>query len=387
MKKQKNFIDFEATAEQIEIVKKLGSKNREESYAAAQALASITSDSLLQVIDQAAIITSLFSPLVYDENTPATIDLDPYFDVKQRNYLQVWSQTAANGLATNFTQGITEMYVHCYDLFSAISMKKKQLRAGRIDHLAAHMSRLAQEVLKKREINAANVLMAAMAGARKDGDASNTATTNLQFIRSSTAGVLQLDDFNRLMTAYTRVLSSWVGGTPVGGKRNLSDMLLSPEKMADIRAIAYQPMNTRAGSIGGTETSNTSLAAPDSVREEIFRSAGIASLYGVDLHEIHEMGIGQEYNTLFSAYIGATQLAATPGGSAAAFAPSSEELVIGLNTEMFDLVRLRERGEQGEFSLTPDDQFTVRDDLLGYFGGVREGYVSLENRSKFGLVV
>lgn len=381
MKNHKHFIDFDATPAQIAIVQKLGSKNREESFAAAEAIAAITAKPLLQVIDQEPVISNLFSTLTYDEGTPATIDLDPYFDVKTRNFLQVWSQTVGGGLATNFVQGISEMFVNCYDLFSAISMKKKQLRAGRIDHLAAHMSRLAQEVLKKQEVNAANVLMAAMAGARLDGDSANTANTNLQFIDSTTAGVLQLDDFNKLMTAYARAVSSWVGGTPAGQKRKLSDLLLSPEKIGDVRAIAYQPMNTRAGSL--TTSGATSLAAPEALREEIYRNAGNASIYGVELHEVQEMGVGQEYNTLFKSYIGTTAI----GASNAAFNAATQELVIGLNTAMFDLVRLREVGSQGSFSLSVDDQFSVRSDTVGYFGGVREGYVSLENRGKYGLII
>ena len=385
MKKYQNFIDFDATEEQIAIVKKLGSKNREESYAAAEAIAAIAVAPLLQVIDNENVLSNFFSTLVYDEDSPASIDLDPYFDIKSRDYLNVWSQSQSAGLATNFVQGITEMFVATYDLFSAISMKKKQLRAGRIDHLAAHMSRLAQEVMKKQDVNAASVMLASIANARIDGDASNTAVSNLQVYRSATADVFQLDDFNTMKTKYSRIVSSWLGGTPAGARKDLTDIILSPEMVAQLRAIAYQPMNTRSGST--TTSGATSVAAPEALREEVYRSAGIPTIYNTAIHEAHEFGVGQEYNSLFATYAGSTAYVGHGGSGSGAFTPASEEVMIGLNATMFDLVRLRERSEQGEFSLNVDDQFKAREDTMGYYGGVKEGYVSLDNRGKIAFIV
>lgn len=384
----KNRISFKRTDDQVAIVKQMGSKKRDDSIAAQEAVAAVLTEPILQVINTAPVISNLFETIVYDEGTPASIPLDVHFDVRSRNFLNVWTQSQPGGLATNFVQGLSEMFVNTYELWSAVSMNKNYLRSARLDVVAATMERIAQEILIKQELNAVNILMAALANARIDFVASNTAADNLQVVRSASANIFQLDDFNTIKTKYARVLSSWVGGTPVGTVQEITDLIGSPEFVGQIRSMAYQPVNTRTvdGTAGTPAGSSTAMPAPESLREEVYRSAGIPSIYGTNIIQSYDFGVGKAYNTIFDNYAGSTAFAGHGGVSTAAFAGASEEIVVGLNANMFNLVRLRERGANGEFTLTPDDQFVLRSDKVGYYGSMREGYVSLDSRGMFGMI-
>lgn len=387
-RKRKLQISFDRTPEQLDLVKRMGSKNKTESMVAAEALASVMTTPILQVIEQAPVISNLYQTLTYSAGTNSTIPLDPYFDVRQQNLLNVWNTAQPGGTAINFNDGATELWVQVYGLFSEVAANKNQLRAGNLDYLAAYLTRLVQEVLLKQEQNAAFVLFNSAAGARIDGNGGNNATTNLTVARSATAGVYQLDDWNTTEIGYDRTTASWIGGTPVNDSRSISDLLGSPEWMGQIRAIAYQPQNTRQGAV--TVQGGSSIAAPESVREEIFRGGGIPTLFGVDLHKVYEMGVGRPYNAVYSTAIGATALPVNGGGfggtAGATFNQNTEQVVVGLNTAMFDLARLRMTEMNSEFSLVADDQFTLRQDRVGFVGGVTEGYCSIEGRAKFLLI-
>ncbi len=381
-------VQFEKTDAQVDLVKRMGSKNKTESMAAAEALAAVMTRPILQVIEQAPVISNLYQTLTYGAGTQSTIPLDPYFDVRSRNFLNVWSQSQPGGNAQNFNDGATQLFVQTYPLFSEVSAAKNQLRAGDIDYLAAYLTRLVQEVLLVQETNGAFVLFNSLAGARIDGNGANTTTSNITLARAATAGVFQLDDWNTVEIGYDRTTASWVGGTPVNDRRSITDLLGSPEWMGQIRSIAYQPQNTRQGAV--TVQGGSSIAAPEAVRNEIFGGGGIPTLFGVDLHKVYEMGVGRVYNNVFATAEGAISLpaygAGFGGAAGGAFNAATEQVVVGLNSEMFDLARLRMTEMNSEFTLTADDQFTTRQDRIGFYGGVTEGYVSVESRAKFGLI-
>lgn len=380
-------ITFARTPEQVALVKKMGSKNKLESLAAAEALAAVLTRPILQVIEQAPVISNLYTTLTYDAGTPSVIPLDPYFDVRARNFLVVWTQSQPGGTAMNFTQGQSDLYVQTYPIYSEVAMNKNWLRAGNIDYLAANMTRIVQEVLLVQEQNAAFVLFNSIPNARIDGNGSNTATNNITLARTATAGVFQLDDFNTMMIGYDRTTASWVGGTPVNDRRSLTDMLGSPEWMGQVRSIAYQPQNTRQGAV--TVQGGSSIAAPENVREQIFNSAGIPTLYDVNLHKVYEMGVSRPYNQIFATAAGSLALPTNGSGfggtAGSSFSASTEQIIVGLNSEMFDLARLRMNDENSEFALVADDSFNVRSDKLGFFGQLMEGYVSVDGRAKFAI--
>lgn len=376
-------ITIERTDAQLDLCRKLGSKNKNESMAASEVLAEVLTRPILQVIEQAPVISNLFTTLTFDAGTPATIPLDPYFDIRAGNFLNVWQQAQPGGPATNFVQGNSELFVQVAPIVSAISMNKNLLRATRLDYLAASMTRLVQEVLLVQESNAANILMASIVGARTDGNASDTSPSNLGVSRSTTAGVFQMDDLNNIMIGYDRVVASWLGGTPVNERRSITDLLGGPEWMGQIRSIAYEPTNTRNGAVASNGAS--SIAAPEAVRDEIFRGGGLPTIFDVNLHKVYELGVGRAYNNLFAQYAGSLAFAGNGGVGSATFNSATEQIVIGLNSEMFDLARLRQTENNSEFALVNED-LSIRSDKLGFFGELMEGYVSVEGRAKYSLI-
>lgn len=388
--KKKNFrVQFaDPTPEQIELVRKMGSKSKTESLAATEAMAAIMARPILQVIEQAPVLSNLFTTETYSAGSPSNILLDDYFDIRNRNFLNVWSQSQPGGTATNFVEGATELFVQTYPIFSSLTLNKNYLRAGQVNHLANNLTRLVQEVLLVQETNASNIVFPSLAGARIDGNASNTATNNLTLARANTADVFQMDDFNTIIEGYDNVVASWVGGTPVNELREITDLLGSVKWMSQLRSMSYQPQNTRQGAV--TVQGGSSIAAPDDVRDAVWKSAGIATLFDKNLHKVYEMGVSKPFNAVFGNAIGSTPLpgygTGFGGGNTSVFNPNTEELVLGLNTVMFDLVRLRMSDMGSQFTLVADDSLSQRSGKTSMYGELTEGYISVEGRSKFGLI-
>ena len=153
--------------------------------------------------------------------------------------------------------------------------------------------------------------------------------------------------------------------------------------MGQIRSIAYQPQNTR-----GVPDSNEStvLGAPDSVRERVFDSAGHPELFGVTFHEFNELGVGQIYNNLFATYATGTYIG-NGGAGSGTFNSATEQVVVGLNLDWFNLISLTQTDEAGaEWALSADDQFPLRDGRVGWYGNQNRGFVSVDNRGQLAII-
>lgn len=373
-------IKIKKDSEAAKLIKMLGSKNKVEFDQATEAFAAFIAGVILQVVENAPAVANLFTTDSYTEGTAPSIPLDAYFDIRDRNYIQVWTQTIAGGLATSTVQGLGELMVSVYELDTAVSLLKKYARNARLDVVAATMERMAQEILIKQERNSANIISNALANATYTNAAG---VTGPQVIRATTAGSFGLDDLNRLITLLQRIRPSWVGGTPVGGQ-TISHLIGSPEFMEQIRSIAYQPVNTRAGSVATNGA--TALSATDAVRGEVFSAAGNPSFFGINLVNLYEMGKGDyPYNNFFSTYAGSTVFPA--GGSA--FVKANEQIVWALNLAgnpraLTRLVQTNEGG--GALEVMPDDSFPARSEKFGYYAKMTEGRVILDHRALGGLI-
>ena len=156
-------IEIKRTPEQVELIKKMGSKNKLESMAAQEAFASAIAPVILAVVEQAPVISNMYSNRPFAEGTAPSVPLDVLFDIRDRNFIQVTTQTQAGGLPTNFVHGLDELFLSVYELDSSVSMYKKYARDARLDVVAALLLRMAQEILVRQEINGASILMNALA--------------------------------------------------------------------------------------------------------------------------------------------------------------------------------------------------------------------------------
>jgi len=368
-------ISIKPGSDAAKLIVQMGSKKNSESLAAMEAFSAFIGPVIQQVIDQAPIISNLYGADTYAEGTAPSVPLDLFYDVKDRNFIQVWSQGIAGGLATSEIKGLDEMFLNTYRLDTAVSMQKKYAREARLNVVAATMNRMAQEILIKQEINSANILLKAVA--QYDADDDGVADTR-QVIRSTTANILQMDDWNRLATLAVRTKPSWFGGTPLGGSQTFTHIIFSPEMAEQVRSMSYSPQNTRG--VPNSDES-TALAAPESIRNSVWNFAGVSNFLGSEIIVANEFGVGKRYNKVFAKYAGSTSY----GGSS--FTQASDEIVVALNLAGTNpLLRLTEQGSEGGTFTTQPDQFHVREDKIGFFGGLREGRAILDSRGILGLI-
>jgi hypothetical protein len=169
------------------------------------------------------------------------------------------------------------------------------------------------------------------------------------------------------MTLVKRINTSYAGGTTVD-TYGLTDLFVSPEIKADVRAFAYQPIG---------QASTTDL--PAGVREEIYRNAGVQEIYGVTLHELVELGVNAKYSLLWNSIAGADGQTDLGTG----------ELAIGLDLSREGFIRpvARQAESGGTFNVLPDDQFVSRSEKTGFYGFLEEGRVCIDARTIVGLRV
>jgi hypothetical protein len=223
----------------------------------------------------------------------------------------------------------------------------------------------------------------------------NATTNNEQHvIRSAQTGRFLLSDLNKLFTKAKRINTSWSGGTPAERRgRGITDLLVSPEIVEEIRGLAYNPINTKGADGSAPSADTNGLAGTDSMRDAIFNSAGIPEFYGVSIQEYNEMGDSQKWNTVFGAAAGGTTFAdnyaVQQNGGAAQAIQGGEEIIVGVDLSRESMIRaVATDSESGdEFSLVTDDQFVTRQSKIGYYGSLEEGRMIIDDRVLLGLLV
>jgi hypothetical protein len=377
-------ITLKRTPEQIELIKAMASRNRSVAYDAQVALAEFIGPVLAEVINNAPTLSNLFTSLSYNADDNPSIPLDLYYDVTDEDYITVYSQSVAGGLPTNqVLPTVSEMKLSTYTLDSALSFDRRYAAKHRMDVVAKTFTRMAQEILLKQERTSATLAMTALA---------NAETNSKKHVQwANTAGRFLLADLNELLTLAKRVNTSWTKGTPATGSRTgITDLLVSPEIVEQIRAMAYNPINTVAGvtASGGTG-STVGITATDEMRSAIYSSAGIPSFYGVSILEFNELGKGQKFNTIFDTAAGSTAYTKADGTGSDTFDGSAEEILVGIDRTRDSLLRVvaTDPDSNSEFTLVADDQYSIRQNKIGYFGSLEEGRVVLDVRALVGKIV
>jgi hypothetical protein len=370
-------ITLKRTTEQVELIKAMASKNRAVAYEAQVALAEFIGPVLAEVINNAPSLSNLFTTLQFNADDNPSIPLDLYYDISDEDYIQVYSQSVAGGLPQNqVLPTASEMKIATYHLDSSLSFDKRYAAKSRMDVVSKTFTRMAQEILLKQEKTSANLILTALAGANTNG--------KKHVLTAGTNGRFLLDDLNRLFTLAKRINTSFSGGTPVNrASRGLTDLMVSPELVQELRAMAYNPINTKGSAVAGSAAGNNNgIAAPESMRTDIYNSAGIPEFYGVSIMEMNELGAGQKFNAVFN---GVKAVNATNNYT---FNNETQEIIIGLDRSRESLIRAVavDSDSGGEFSLTADDQYSIRQNKIGYFGSLEEGRMVLDNRALVGVI-
>jgi hypothetical protein len=366
------------TPEQVELIKAMGSKNNVTAREAQEAFAAFLGPVVQQVINQAGLAGSIYTDAPFDEDDSPSYPLDLYYN-NSDNHVSVWQQGMAGGLPSSHVEGMNELKIATYRLDSAVSLLRKYARRGRLDIVSKAIERMGQEVLVKQERNAWAVVLKALADGK--GARPAAATSNAHLIANAGSGSsinFTLEDLNQLMMTARRLNESFAGGTPdVAYSNGLTDLYLSPERMADVRGFVYQPMNTRKsnGAAVGTDAASGPVALPDSIRTDIYNSAGTSEIYGVALNEVMELGPSKKYTKLFNEF-----------SSFGSFA-DSDDLVIGLDNSKGAFIRpVAVQSETGgTFTALADDQWSARSEKIGFYGSLEEGRVCIDARAIVGI--
>jgi hypothetical protein len=377
-------ITIKRTEDQLALIKAMGSNNREEAYEAQAAVAELLGPVVSEVINNAPTIGNLYSTISYGEDDNPSLPLDLFHDITDEDYIEVYSQQVAGGLPySQVFPAHNELKFQTYTLDSALAFDRKYVRKARLDVVSKTFTRMAQEVLLKQTSTAFNVLATALAKAT--GTSGSAGGSIIDSVAGS--GRFVLADLNNLITKSKRINSSFSGGTPVGGvKSGITDLLVSPEMVEELRGMAYNPINDKGSPAGGT-TADGQLA-PEALRQELYSAAGLPSFYGINIMEINEMGVNQRYNKLFDAVLTAEGLTPTGPAGSGNWTQTTDEILIGVDRSKDALIRPTVIGEgsPSEFQVLVDDQFSVRQNKIGYYGKVEEGRICINNKALIGLV-
>jgi hypothetical protein len=260
----------------------------------------------------------------------------------------------------------SELKFTTYRLDSAVEFDKKYAQRSRLDVVSKSMTRLAQEILLKQERTSANLIMGSLAKAETNKKS--------HILSSASTGSLGLADFNNLLAHAKRIHASWSGGTPASRGRGVTDIICSPEVVAGLRALAFNPVYK-----GSSTKDSTSYPATDEMRSEFYNAAGVPDIYGISIMELNEMGVGQRYNEVFAAI----------QGRDSRFNGGQDEIVLGIDRTSESLIRgvAVDSDVGSEFNLLVDDQYSVRQSKIGYYGSVEEGRMILDDRALTGFVL
>jgi hypothetical protein len=372
-----NYITLKNDGEQIELIKALASKDPAKAMQARMAFAAAVGPLIQQVINFAPGFANMYTRLELNENQNHEIDLAQYYDIKQMEFLKIWSQRIAGGLPSNELPGSEVLKFTTYRLESALSVLVKFAKQGRIDSVQQGLNFLAQNFLVQKDQDAAFVALTALAQA----ETNDGLVDKKHIIRTKTAGNIVLADFLALGTLSSRILSSWNGGSAVGTMGNgITDMVFSAEGIEKLKSISFNPVNT-VGTL-------TNIPAHEDLRKKLFEGGGALSFYNVAIQQNNLLGVGREYNTLFDTAAGSIAYPGYNASGTAVFDGSTEEVAFGANLAapgMFQPVVLD--GDTGsEVTMSPDDQYVGRQKKIGFTAEVEQGFIQTDSRTTIGLV-
>lgn len=373
-------IKIKNTNDQVELIKALASKDPNTRYEARAAVAMLVGPIISEVINNAPTLSNFYKRMPFSEFDNPSIPIDLFHDITDEAYIQIHSQTQAGGLSTNELHlGSDELKFRTYSLDTAWSFNKRYARQARLDVVSAIFTRMAQEFLLLQEKTSVNQWCGALVTAATKINGTSTAGNHV--IDSTLANQLTIDDFNRLLTRSKRIWANYSTGTPVGGGRfGITDLIMSPEMTQQIRAMAYNPVNTTA--LPDTNES-TAVPATDEMRNQIMKSAGYPAIFDINIIELLEFGINQRYNKIFSE-INVLE------GSPVTFTQADDEILLGIDRSKTNaLIRpvVIDEDASADVNVSPDDQFVDRSKKIGYYASMNEARIVLENRALTGLVV
>jgi hypothetical protein len=224
-----------------------------------------------------------------------------------------------------------------YSITSSIDYLLRYAREARWDIVGRAMQVMEAGFVKKMNDDGWHTILAAAVDRNilvYDGDA--------------TAGMFT----KRLVSLMQTVMRRNAGGNTGSANRGrLTDLYVSPEALEDVRNWGLDQVS-------------------DAVRTTIYNApengAPITRIFGVNLHDLDELGEGQEYQNFFT----------SATGLAGAVQASDLELVVGIDQSARDSFIMPMKQALQVF----EDPMLHRQQRAGYYGWAELGFAVLDNR-------
>jgi len=317
----------------LDLLKRSGSADKTEALVAQHELAQALEMPLRQGVLIGDVLDGIFERMAVEPGSSVEFPLDLLAPGEENSHV-AYTNPGHGRIPERAVEGDYVM-VPTYTVASSIDYLLRYAREARWDIVGRAMQVLEAGFVKKMNDDGWHTLLAAGVDRNilvYDGDAANG-----QFTK-------------RLISLLKTVMRRNGGGNTGSVRRgSLSDVYLSPEALEDIR--------------------NWGLDQIDEVtRREIYLAgdgdAVITRVFGVNLHDMDELGSGQEYQTFY-----ADQLAGTLQGS-------DSELVVGLDLNKNDSFVMPVKQEVQIF----EDDALHRHQRAGFYGWAELGFAVLDNR-------
>ena len=317
----------------VQVLVDSGSPDKNKAIAAATELATAVTLPLRQGILNGNILDGIFEPIRLAQSATPEFPLDFLAPGSEKDFV-AYTMPNHGYIPQRNVEGDYVM-VPTYDIASSIDWLLKYARDARWDIVGRAMEVLQASFVKKMNDDGWNTLLSA--GVDRNIVVYDSDATAGQFTK-------------RLVSLMKTIMRRNGGGNSTSMNRGiLTDLYLSPEALEDIR-------NWNVDQVDETTRREIYVASDD--------GSTINRIFGVNLHDLDELGVGQEYQQYYTNEIGGT------------FSGSDEELVVGLDLRKSDsfVMPIRE-----EVQIFVDDNLH-RSKRMGYYGWAEQGFAVLDSR-------
>ena len=314
-----------------ELLVRCGSHKKEESLAANAEFAKALELPLRQGILNGDILDGIFEPIQLAPGSTPEFPLDFLAPGTEKDFV---AYTIPNhGYIPQRSVEGDYVMVPTYDIGASIDYLLKYARDARWDVVGRAMEVLEAQFVKKMNDDGWHTLLAAAVDRNIvvfDSDASGG-----QFTK-------------RLVSIMKTVMRRNGGGNSSSLNRGmLTDLYVSPEAMEDIRNWGLDQID-------------------ELTRREIYTAADgtLNRVFGINLHDLDELGAGQQYQTFYTSTLSGTMDA------------GDSEVVVGLDLRKRDSFIMPVRQEVQIF----EDDTLHRQKRAGFYGWAEQGFAVLDNR-------
>jgi hypothetical protein len=321
------------TAEMTALLKKSGSNNRADSLEATHQLAVALQEPLRQGVMSGDITGNIFETISLAPGSAPEFPLDFLAPGTEKDFV-AYSLPNHGRIPERNVEGDYVM-VPTFEIGSSIDYTLRYARDARWDIVGRAMQVLQSSFVKKTNDDAWHTLLAA--GVDRNILVYDVDAAQGQFTK-------------RLVSLLKTVMRRNGGGNSSSINRGkLTDLYVSPEAIEDIR--------------------NWGVDQVDEVtRREIYTSedgaASMTRIFSVNLHDIDELGVGQEYQSFFTTDLGGN------------IETNDVELVVGLDLSSNDSFVRPVREDVQVY----EDENLHRQRRAGFYGFAEHGFAVLDNR-------